>query len=175
MLVMAGLASVLVVGFDLNKIASIGSAVALLVFSAVTIAHFRLFRTTGDLVVEQRMKSLRRPIARPEACATGADSETHTIVACVGQCQRDAFHVVRDGLPPNFVAELGQPLGEDTATLVVTRSRGDTVADCQDKSGRAHPGGRLRQLWLLVICLAAPGVPAGRRHSPDLPPDFSSN
>ena len=51
LLVMAGLASVLVVGFDLNKIASIGSAVALLVFSAVTIAHFRLFRVTGASIV----------------------------------------------------------------------------------------------------------------------------
>ena len=33
--------------FDLNKIASIGSAVALLVFSAVTISHFRLYKHTG--------------------------------------------------------------------------------------------------------------------------------
>ncbi|MEV7610421.1 APC family permease [Microbacterium sp. NPDC089320] len=47
LLVMAALAIILVVGFDLNKIASIGSAVALLVFSAVSIAHLRLFRETG--------------------------------------------------------------------------------------------------------------------------------
>lgn len=51
LLVMAALAIVLVVGFDLNKIASIGSAVALLVFSAVSIAHLRLFRGTGASVV----------------------------------------------------------------------------------------------------------------------------
>jgi len=51
LLVMAGLAIVLVVGFNLNNIASIGSAVALLVFSAVSIAHFRLFRITGANIV----------------------------------------------------------------------------------------------------------------------------
>src|SRR6187431_824573 len=41
LIVMAALATVLVIGFDLNKIASIGSAVALLVFSAVSVAHLR--------------------------------------------------------------------------------------------------------------------------------------
>ena len=51
LIVMAVLAIVLVIGFDLNKIASIGSAVALLVFSAVTVAHFRLFRKTGASVI----------------------------------------------------------------------------------------------------------------------------
>ena len=40
---MAGLAVVLVSAFNLNSIASIGSAVALLVFSAVTLAHFQLY------------------------------------------------------------------------------------------------------------------------------------
>jgi amino acid transporter len=51
LLLMASLAIVLVVGFNLNNIASIGSAVALLVFSAVSIAHFRLFRITGANIV----------------------------------------------------------------------------------------------------------------------------
>lgn len=51
LLVMAALASILVVGFNLNAIASIGSAVALLVFSAVTVGHFRLFRQTGASIV----------------------------------------------------------------------------------------------------------------------------
>jgi amino acid transporter len=51
LIVMATLASVLVIGFDLNKIASIGSAVALLVFSAVSLAHLRLFRKTGASVI----------------------------------------------------------------------------------------------------------------------------
>ncbi|WP_159602854.1 APC family permease [Agromyces humi] len=52
LLVMAAFATVLVVGFDLTAIASIGSAVALIVFSTVTIGHFRLYRTTGaNLIV----------------------------------------------------------------------------------------------------------------------------
>jgi amino acid transporter len=51
LIVMAVLAIILVVGFDLNKIASIGSAVALLVFSAVSVAHLRLYRTTGASVI----------------------------------------------------------------------------------------------------------------------------
>ncbi|SFS14557.1 L-asparagine transporter [Microbacterium sp. cf046] len=51
LIVMAALATVLVIGFDLNKIASIGSAVALLVFSAVSVAHLRLFTKTGASVI----------------------------------------------------------------------------------------------------------------------------
>lgn len=51
LLVMAAFASVLVVGFDLTSIASIGSAVALLVFSTVTVGHFRLYRDTGASIV----------------------------------------------------------------------------------------------------------------------------
>jgi L-asparagine transporter-like permease len=38
---------VLVVGFDVNAIASIGSAVALAVFGLVTVAHFRVRQVTG--------------------------------------------------------------------------------------------------------------------------------
>ena len=44
---MAGLTILMVVTLNLNAIASLGSAVALLVFSAVTLAHFRVFRETG--------------------------------------------------------------------------------------------------------------------------------
>ncbi|MET1051830.1 MAG: amino acid permease, partial [Mycetocola sp.] len=51
LLVMAAFASVLVVWFDLTSIASIGSAVALLVFSTVTVGHFRLYRETGASIV----------------------------------------------------------------------------------------------------------------------------
>jgi amino acid transporter len=47
LLVEAGLTLVLVLGFDLNKIASLGSAVALLVFSVITLAHFPVRRETG--------------------------------------------------------------------------------------------------------------------------------
>jgi amino acid transporter len=47
LLVMAGMAALLVTTFNLNAIASIGSAVALLVFSTVTLAHVRVRRETG--------------------------------------------------------------------------------------------------------------------------------
>lgn len=51
LLVMAGFAIILVSAFDLTSIASIGSAVALLVFSTVTVGHFRLVRETGANIV----------------------------------------------------------------------------------------------------------------------------
>jgi L-asparagine transporter-like permease len=37
----------MVVGFDLSAIASIGSAVALMIFAFVTLAHLRVYRETG--------------------------------------------------------------------------------------------------------------------------------
>jgi amino acid transporter len=43
----AGIAIVLAAGFDLSSIASIGSAIALLVFTLVTAAHIRVRRDTG--------------------------------------------------------------------------------------------------------------------------------
>ncbi|KQX08002.1 MULTISPECIES: APC family permease [unclassified Leifsonia] len=51
LIVMGVFAGVLVVWFDLTSIASIGSAVALLVFSTVTVGHFRLYRETGASIV----------------------------------------------------------------------------------------------------------------------------
>ena len=51
LLVMAAFAIVLVAFFNLNAIASIGSAVALLVFSSVSIAHLRVRRHTGASIV----------------------------------------------------------------------------------------------------------------------------
>ncbi|WP_364744432.1 APC family permease [Arthrobacter sp. LAR12-1-1.1] len=50
LLVMACLAAVMVLLFNLNSIASLGSAVALLIFSAVTLAHFKVYRETGALL-----------------------------------------------------------------------------------------------------------------------------
>jgi hypothetical protein len=44
---MAAASVVLALGFDLTAIASIGSAVALLVFMLVTAAHFRVRSQTG--------------------------------------------------------------------------------------------------------------------------------
>jgi amino acid transporter len=51
MLVMVAATLVLAVGFDLSAIASIGSAVALMIFALVTIAHLRIRRETGALLV----------------------------------------------------------------------------------------------------------------------------
>jgi hypothetical protein len=47
LLVTAGAAAVLAVGFDLNAIASIGSAIALVVFTLVTAGHLRVRGETG--------------------------------------------------------------------------------------------------------------------------------
>jgi amino acid transporter len=47
LLITALIAIVLVIGFDLSSIASIGSAIALLVFGLVTVGHFRLRGETG--------------------------------------------------------------------------------------------------------------------------------
>jgi amino acid transporter len=47
LLITAAAAIVLAVGFDLSSIASIGSAIALLVFTLITAAHFRVRDETG--------------------------------------------------------------------------------------------------------------------------------
>lgn len=47
LVVMALLTILMIVLLDLNSIASLGSAVALLIFSAVTASHFRTYRETG--------------------------------------------------------------------------------------------------------------------------------
>ncbi|MGO8905708.1 MAG: hypothetical protein ACLQMH_08805 [Solirubrobacteraceae bacterium] len=47
LLITAALASVLALGFDLSSIASIDSAIALLVFALVTLGHFRLRAKTA--------------------------------------------------------------------------------------------------------------------------------
>lgn len=51
MLIMVALTIVLAVGFDLSAIANIGSAVALLIFSLVTVAHLRIRGQTGARLV----------------------------------------------------------------------------------------------------------------------------
>ena len=51
MLVMVAATLVLAIGFNLDAIASIGSAVALLIFSLVTLGHLRVRRETGANVV----------------------------------------------------------------------------------------------------------------------------
>ena len=51
LLVTAGVAVVLAVGFDLTAIASIGSAVALLVFTLISVGHLRVRHETGANVI----------------------------------------------------------------------------------------------------------------------------
>ncbi|WP_350348321.1 APC family permease [Agromyces sp. G08B096] len=83
LVVMAVLASVLVAGFDLNKIASIGSAVALLVFSAVSVAHLRLFRTTGANAVVLVIGLLATLGTFVVFCTTTLAAEPATAIALV--------------------------------------------------------------------------------------------
>ncbi len=47
LLIAAAAIVVMVIGFDLSAIASIGSAVALMIFAFVTLAHLRVYRDTG--------------------------------------------------------------------------------------------------------------------------------
>ena len=47
LLITAAIAAILAVGFDLTSIASIGSAIALIVFGLVTVGHLRVRRETG--------------------------------------------------------------------------------------------------------------------------------
>ena len=47
LLLTAGVAIILAVGFDLSAIASIGSAIALIVFTLITAGHLRVYRETG--------------------------------------------------------------------------------------------------------------------------------
>jgi amino acid transporter len=51
LVVMAIITIFMIVALDLNSIASLGSAVALLIFSAVTVAHFRTYRETGASLI----------------------------------------------------------------------------------------------------------------------------
>jgi amino acid transporter len=51
LVVMALLTIFMVIALDLNAIASLGSAVALLVFSAVTVSHFKTYRETGARLI----------------------------------------------------------------------------------------------------------------------------
>ncbi len=83
LLVMAAFASVLVVGFDLTSIASIGSAVALLVFSTVTIGHFRLYRDPGASIVVLAIALLATLGTLIIFCTTTLVNEPTTAVALV--------------------------------------------------------------------------------------------
>ena len=52
LVVMALITIFMIIALDLNSIASLGSAVALLIFSAVTVSHFKTYKETGaNLIV----------------------------------------------------------------------------------------------------------------------------
>ncbi|MET1016686.1 MAG: APC family permease [Leifsonia flava] len=83
LLVMAAFASILVVGFDLTSIASIGSAVALLVFSTVSVGHFRLYRETGASVVVLAIGLIATLGTLIVFCTTTLVNEPATAIALV--------------------------------------------------------------------------------------------
>ncbi|TFV99092.1 APC family permease [Leifsonia flava] len=83
LLVMAAFASILVVGFDLTSIASIGSAVALLVFSTVSVGHFRLYRETGASVIVLAIGLIATLGTLIVFCTTTLVNEPATAIALV--------------------------------------------------------------------------------------------
>jgi hypothetical protein len=78
---MATFSLVLVLFFGLNRIASLGSAVALIVFSLVTSAHFRLFRQTGANVAVLVIALLSTVGTLVVFCATTLADEPVTALA----------------------------------------------------------------------------------------------
>ena len=83
LLVMAAFASILVVGFDLTSIASIGSAVALLVFSTVSVGHFRLYKETGANVIVLAIGLIATLGTLIVFCTTTLVNEPATAIALV--------------------------------------------------------------------------------------------
>jgi hypothetical protein len=80
---MAGLTVVLVVGFNLNNIASLGSAVALLVFSVITAGHFRVHRETGASLAVLVVALLTTVVTFVVFCTTTLVDEPATATALV--------------------------------------------------------------------------------------------
>lgn len=83
LLLLAAITLVFVVLFDLNKIASIGSAVALLVFSMITVAHLRLRGETGASVVMLVLALVTTLGTFVVFCTTTLADEPATAVALV--------------------------------------------------------------------------------------------
>jgi amino acid transporter len=83
LLVMAGLTVLLVVAFNLNNIASLGSAVALLVFSVITVGHFRVHRETGASLAVLVIALLSTAVTFVVFCTTTLVDEPATAVALV--------------------------------------------------------------------------------------------
>jgi amino acid transporter len=81
LIAMATFSLVLVLFFGLNRIASLGSAVALIVFSLVTSAHFRLYRQTGANVAVLVIALLSTVGTLVVFCATTLADEPVTALA----------------------------------------------------------------------------------------------
>jgi amino acid transporter len=83
LLVMAALTIVQVLLLDLNAIASLGSAVALIVFSAVTIAHFRVRRETGASLIVLIVALITTVVTFVVFCTTTLVEQPRTAIALV--------------------------------------------------------------------------------------------
>src|SRR3954468_5872276 len=83
LLVMAGLTVVLVIGFNLDAIASLGSAVALIVFTLITLAHFRVRQVTGASVIVLAVAVVSTLGTLLVFCTTTLVNEPGTAVALV--------------------------------------------------------------------------------------------
>jgi hypothetical protein len=83
LLLTAAIAIALAVGFDLNAIASIGSAVALLVFALVSIGHVRVRSETGANVVILVIAVVTTLVVLVTFAVTTLVEEPSTIVAIV--------------------------------------------------------------------------------------------
>ena len=83
LLVMAALTIVQVLLLNLNAIASLGSAVALIVFSAVTIAHFRVRRETGANLIVLVVALVTTVVTFVVFCTTTLVEQPRTAIALV--------------------------------------------------------------------------------------------
>jgi len=72
-----------VLGFNRDAIASLGSAVALIVFSMVTLAHFRVYRETGANLAVLVIALASTVITLGVFCTTTLVNEPTTAVALV--------------------------------------------------------------------------------------------
>ncbi|MET0831951.1 MAG: APC family permease [Acidimicrobiia bacterium] len=83
LLVTGGVALVLAIGFDLTAIASIGSAIALLVFTLVSVGHLRVRSETGANVILLVLGALTAGVVLVTFAFTTLPEEPGTAVALV--------------------------------------------------------------------------------------------
>jgi amino acid transporter len=83
LLLTAGLAAVMALGFSLSAIASLGSAVALLVFMLITVGHLRVYHETGAQPVLLWLGVLTTGLALVAFVVTTLFQEPASVVALV--------------------------------------------------------------------------------------------